>query len=78
MRYRFDRKKDSSTDCFTGQPPGIGHDGGHVYTAATECAWEMARSPQEGGGVEVNDSGVGGQFPANSGCCWLAGASSTA
>ena len=28
----FDRRLSSSNDCFTGQSPGIGHDGSHLYT----------------------------------------------
>ena len=28
----FDHRLSSSNDCFTGQSPGIGHDGSHLYT----------------------------------------------
>ena len=28
----FDRRLSSSKDCFTGQSPGMGHDGSHLYT----------------------------------------------
>ena len=41
----FDRRLSSSNDCFTGQSPGIGHDGSHLYTGGPRMCISLSRSP---------------------------------
>ena len=56
----FDRRLSSSKDCFTGQSPGIGHDGSHLYTGGPGEGQVQAGLLRRGLGVCC--SGGGGDF----------------